>query len=281
MYDATDDAIRRRVEELDGGVTATPFSQAFYRLIAELGSVADNDDPVRLALMGLLDVELRHQFQLQQMAEAPAVSLGDLQQAADTHRAGVAAVLKFVRQLPGSQTPVAAAGKLIEAQCEYRLGHTAEVVEALETVLQLGVGQPLIQFALGYSRYVLAVETFIQPGSGDRELRVRDRLGYQLQCLRAVAALEDGLSGHEFDIQLYWWIGVILDAVGLTEAARDAYDKSASLMERLAPDDPSEQWSAESSTPGAITEDEVRLAAHYLKGRFRPSDLRGPEPNDE
>lgn len=282
MHDASDEAIETRLDELDACVTVTPFSHAFYRLIADMASMADGEDAVRLALMGLLDVELRHHRQLQQMAERQVVSLGDLQDAADKHRIGIAAVLRFAQGLPETQVMATAAGKLIAAQCEYYLRHTHAVVEALEDVLGLGVDQPLIQFALGYSRYVLAVETYGQPGRGDLDLRVHDTLEYQLQCLRAVSALEDGLSGGDFDIQLCWWIGVILEAAGLTEAARDAYDKSASLMKLLAPDELSEEWSEEALQPqSTITEDEVRLAAEYFRGRFHPSQLLGSEPDDQ
>lgn len=281
MHDASDEAIESRLEALDGCVTVTPFSRAFCRLVADMIRTAAPEAAVRLALLGLLDVELQHHRQLQHMAERQAVSLADLQEAAEEHRAGIIVVLQFAWDLPEAQVLATAAGKLIVAQCEYHLRHTLEVVEALESVLDLGVDQPLIQFALGYSRYVLAGESFRGSLSNDADVRVHDRLGYQLQCLRAVSALENGLCGGDFDIQLYWWMGVILEAADLTEAADDAYDKSAMMMKMVAEDEPDEQWRAEAAQPqGVITEDEVRLAAEYFKGRFDPAELSGPEPEN-
>lgn len=279
MHDASDEALEGRLAELDTCVTATPFSRGFYRLIAELVGAAGAEHAVRLALVGLLDVELRRHRQLQHLAERQEVSLDDLQEASEKHRIGTLAVLQFAKNLPETQVLATAAGKLIVAQCEYHLRHTTAVVAALEDVLRLGVDQPLIQFALGYSRYVLAVEDFTRLRSGGGDSEMPDRLDYQLQCLRAVGALENGLCGGDFDIQLYWWMGVILEAAGLTEAAGDAYDKSTRLMKMSEADEMGDPWS-EGSVEEMITADEVRLASEYFKGRFHPSQLLGPESDE-
>jgi 2-hydroxychromene-2-carboxylate isomerase len=74
-------------------------------------------------------------------------------------------------------------------------------------------------------------------------------------------------------------MGVILEAAGLTEAAQHAYDKSASLMELVSTEEEA-GIPAEVFGSSAITEDEVRLAARLLKGRFHPADLWGEEPDD-
>ncbi|MGE5531097.1 MAG: hypothetical protein ACM3VW_03130 [Bacteroidota bacterium] len=279
MHDTSDEAIRQRLEELGAYPTLAPFSRSFYGFVAELVNAISGQSGVRLALAGLLDVELRHHREMARLADRSVLALSDLQELSERHRIGLATVLELAEKVPAVEVVPAAARQLILAQCYYHLRHMDEVVEALEEVVALGVHQPLVQFALGYSRYVVALESCARESDLAGQARVPDQLAFQMRCLRAVGALEDGLSGGEFDIQLYWWMGVILEAAGLTEAAQHAYDKSASLMEL---GDGTEEAEAAPELFGfaAISEAEVRLAAELFKGRFHPADLWGEEPDD-
>jgi hypothetical protein len=279
MHDTSDQAIRQRLEELGAYSTLAPFSRSYYGLIADFVHAISEYSGVRLALAGLLDVELQHHREMALLTDRSFLALGDLQGLSERHRIGLETVLELAERVPATGVFPAAACKLILAQCYYHLRQMNEVVEALENVVALGVHQPLVQFALGYSRYVLALENCAHESHFSDDVTVPDSLGFQMRCLQAVGTLEDGLSGGEFDIQLYWWMGVILEAAGLTEAAQHAYDKSASLMEL-------ENGGAEGEIPAeffdseAISEAEVRVAARLLKGRFHPADLWGEEPND-
>jgi len=279
MHDTSDQAIRQRLAELGAYSTFAPFSRSYYGLIAEFVNAISEYSGVRIALAELLDVELRHHRDMALLADRSFLALADLQGLSERHRIGLETVLELAEKVPATGIFPAAACKLILAQCYYHLRQMDEVVEALEDVVALGVHQPLVQFALGYSRYVLALEGCSHGSHFAGDVTVPDGPGFQMRCLHAVGALEDGLSGGEFDIQLYWWMGVILEAAGLTEAAQDAYDKSASLME-LESDGEDTEILSELFESEAISEAEVRVAARLLKGRFHPADLWGEEPDD-
>lgn len=277
MFDASNQALLQRVEELATLETVSPFSVAFYRLILRMLADAPREEPGRLACAALLDVELRYHRELKRLAGLPEVGFTDLRSTGEKHRIGLESVGDFAARLTGGSSTTAAASQLVLAECYYHLHRTEKVVAALERAEQLGVDDPLLHFALGYNRYALALETFTERGEKDGELTVRDPLSFQVQCLRAVGAFENGLTGDELDAQLYWWIGTVLEAAGLTDAAQDAYDRASALFAENEQRE-GEQESAATHDPGsgpAITEEEVRRAGELLKGRFAPSDIMG------
>lgn len=282
----TDDrALEARLDELDTLETVAGFSRTFYRLTARLVTMADEQHGVRIALAGLLDVELRYHRELRVLAERQEVTLGDLQAAGERHRIGLNAVHQYAQRLERSDTLGQASRDLVLAECCYHLRRTEEVVAALERVVRRGVNQPLIQFALGYNRYLLALETCTEPTAGTDELALQDPVSFRVQCLRAVGALEDGLQGTELDAQLYWWIGLVLEAAGLTEAAQDAYDKAADQLQTPPQSDDDggdEGWSGRQDVPvsQAISDEEVWQAGRALQGPFDPASLLGPEQDE-
>ncbi len=283
----TDDrALEARLDELDALDTVAGFSRTFYRLTTRLVTMAEEQQGIRIALAGLLDVELRYHRELSALTERQAVGFADLQAAGERRRIGLNAVRQYATRLDGLDTLGAASRELVLAECGYHLRRTAEVVAALEQVVRLGVDQSLIQFALGYNRYLLALETCTEASAGDDQLVVHDPVGFRVQCLRAVGALEDGLQGTELDGQLYWWIGVILEAAGLTEAAQDAYDKSAGHLDPHAwadafDADGSRSGREDAPVPQAISDEEVWQAGQVLQGTFDPSALLGPEHDEK
>jgi tetratricopeptide (TPR) repeat protein len=282
MFDASNQALIERLEELASLETVSPFSVAFYRLILRLLDEASREEAERLACAALLDVELRYHRELKRLTDESQVSFDDLRSTGEKHRIGLESVQEFARRIGGASGQVAAAAQLVLAECGYHLRRTEQVIAALERAGQLGVDDPLVHFALGYNRYALALESCTGPGEKEGELAVRDPLSFQVQCLRAVGAFEDGLTGDELDAQLYWWIGTVLEAAGLTDAAQDAYDRSAALFAETE----ERPGAAEASVAGvagpapAITEEEVRLAGELLKGKFAPSDILGREFDD-
>lgn len=273
-----DRAIETRLYELDTLETVSVFCRAFYRLIAGLVCMIGEERSVRVALVGMLDVELRYHRDLQRLAEREQVQAEELQGVTERHRIGLYAVCEYARQVERREVLTEAVCDLVLAECSYHLRRTAEVVVALERVIGAGINQPLIQFALGYNRYLLALENCAQSGGAEGEVVVRDPVTFRVQCLRAVSALEDGLQGTGLDGQLYWWIGIILDAAGLTEAAQDAYDKSAKLLhpeqqqDGMRPDE-SKSWRQQEPVPRDISDEEVRQAGRLLSGPFNPSWL--------
>jgi len=270
MFDGSDQGIRSRLDELDDLETVTDFCRSFYDLMAHLLEAVEPEETVRLALAGLLEVELRYHQQLYQLAQRQSLSVEDLQAAGERHHIGLESVRDFASRLDEPEGAGQVLRALVMAECSYHLGRTDEVVEALEQATDLGMEHPLVQFALGYNQYALALETCTHPTGRDDEVVLHDPEGFQLLCLRAVAALEKGLSGGDLDRQLYWWMGAVLTAAGLTEAARDAYDRSASADG--SPDDLGLFGEAE---PSGITEEEIRMAEELLRGSFAPSDVLG------
>lgn len=277
MFDASDPGIHERLSQLQELETVSDFCQAFYRLAARLAAETEPEDGVRLALAGLLDVELRYHQQLHQLAQQDAMLLHEVQAAAERHRIGLEGICEYVGKMSRPAALAAAVKDLVLAECNYHLGRTVQVVEALERVTQLGVDHPLVQFALGYNRYMLALEMCTEPADQQDQVILGDEPTFRLLCLQAVSALEDGICGGDLDGQLYWWMGIILTAAGLTEAAADAYDKSASPLadEALAERPMVDREDAPPGAHEAITEDEVRLAGELLKGTFSPTELLG------
>jgi hypothetical protein len=282
----TDDvAIQSRLDELEALDTVSAFCQSFYRLTYRLVTIASDQEGVRIALTGLLDVELRYHRELDCLTERDQASVADLRSAGERHRIGLNAVRQYTLRLERLETLAQAARDLVLAECCYHLRRTAEVVAALERVVKLGVDQPLVHFALGYNRYLLALETCTDAIGPEGVHEVHDAASLRLQCLRAASALEDGLQGSELDGQLYWWIGVVLDAGGLTEAAQDAYDRSAELLHPDSSDDEREpgeatEWRQQSPAPRDITDDDIRRAAHALSQAFDPAWLYRSEQDE-
>lgn len=280
-----DRAIEARLQELDLLETVSVFGRAFYRLIAHLVGMIETERGVRVALAGMLDVELRYHRELQRLAEREQVKAEELQGTTERHRIGLYAVCEYTRQVTRREVLAEAACDLILAECSYHLRRTTEVVAALERVVSTGLNQPLVHFALGYNRYLLALETCAQAGTGEGEFVVADPVAFRVQCLRAVSALEDGLQGTALDGQLYWWIGIILEAAGLTEAAQDAYDKSAKLLHPEQPRDAQapgevEAWRPQDSVSQGISDEEVKEAGRLLAGPFDPSWLLDAEQDN-
>jgi hypothetical protein len=282
MFDASNRALRARLDDLAGLETVSPFSVAFYGLVLHLLDSLSREEAGRLVCAGLLDVELRYHRELKRLAEAEAVTFEDLRAAGEKHRIGLESVQEFAGRAAQGQGLGVVASHLVMAECCYHLRRTEQVVTSLERAAQLGVDEPLLHFALGYNRYVLALETCTEQGETEGDMVVRDPLSFQVQCLRAVGAFEDGLTGGELDAQLYWWIGTVLEAAGLTDAAQDAYDKSAALFAE-GQANAEEHSVAPPGTfgPGAaITEEEVRRAGELLKGTFAPSEILGTSSED-
>ena len=277
--DTSNHAMQQRLSELDALDTVSAFGRAFYRLIAGVVAVVEGGEAVRVALAGLLEVELRYHHELEELSTLEQVGLGDLQAAAERHRVGLHAVCEYARRLERLELLAEAARDLIVAECNYHLRKTSGVVAALERVVALGLDQPLVQFALGYNRYLLALETCTTPGAGEQERVLHDPAAFRVQCLRAVSALEEGLQDTELDSQLYWWIGTVLEAAGLTDAAQDAYDKCADLLQAA-----QTSWEAgheqHSPVPRAITDKEVAQAGELLEGPVDLTALTGREQDD-
>lgn len=280
MYETGDEAIRVRLDELDDLPTVNDFCRAYYALLGQLVAQVPTEEAVRLVFAGLLDIELRHHRTLQRLISQDALELTEMTTTSEERRVGLESILEFASRLRPPDPAAEGLRELVIAECHYHLHQTQGCVEALERAIEVGVRVPLVQFALGYNRYVAALETCSQVPEGGSEPQIVDPLSFQLLCLQAVSALEDGLCGGEMDGHLYWWIGNILDAVGLTDAAADAYDKAAALYADEGPEENMASLAEGAQSEFEISEAEVRQAVEWLKGRFNAADILRERPDE-
>ena len=275
-----------RLDRLAEYDTVSSFARAFYELIADYASGGGRQGEwLRHRFAEYLDVETRYHRMLARLAAQDRTLPGDIRSAAEKREIGLSALLEHVCRpaLVGS----AERGRLLlAAECQYQLGMTDRVVERLECALDAGAEHPLVQFALGYNRYLLAVQAFTaySPETGTREVVDQDR--FRVACLRAVTAFQEGLSGEEFDGQLHWWIGNVLEAAGFPEAAAASFDKAGTIIGEsgadfeAGPDDiglgldfGGEYGYERGEETGPITDEEVREVARLVQRQYRVSDL--------
>jgi len=206
MSQTHDGAIDQWLDELARYETVSGFAHAFYELVADYLSGGDaSSEAMRELYRDYLVVEARYHGALAAQVAGETVDLKVVRSAAEKHEIGVLSMLEQVDEAPASGA--AEVGRaLLAAQCCYHLGLTDRVIDRLELAIGEGVGHPLVQFALGYSRYQLAAEVFTRHDVATDENEVLDEDRFRMACLSAVSAFQGGLSGDDFDGQLHWWI---------------------------------------------------------------------------
>lgn len=286
------DEIREKLQELGQFETVSVFSLGFYELIAaglsEQGAPAAG---LRLAFADFLAVEGNYHRRLGALAGKDVMRAGDLQSLADKRRVNLEMVGEMVAMTPAPGRDVEGLRHLILAECHYHRRNTRLVVEHLQSAIDCDHRHPLVHFALGYNLYALAVQDFtvIKVTDGDSSLSVTDDIAFVGCCITALAALEAGLAGSDFDAQVYWWMGHVLDSAGMTEAARDLHTRVAAAKD--------EAWDADDEDDGylseleeaaeaprylpAISDAEINRAAELLRGSFTSAEVLGYEPGEE
>ncbi len=198
--------------------------------------------------------------QLEEEAGREHVQLQDLVRLTRAHQSMVGyAVDGLVRAWPSSPTQ-RCARELAVAACLLRTEDVGRAVTHLEAAIEAGATDPVAYLALGCLRYRQAIEQFAPVDKLDD----RGVLRFQLACLRAVSALEQGLGG-DIDVHLHWWIAVTLEAAGFSGAAADAWRRyEAAAQDESAPDEEEEEELAERRLP-EISADEERQVSEALK----------------
>jgi len=286
MAPAEHEDIYKRLDTLARYDTVSSFAQAFYELIAEyaLGEGLQAQW-LRNRLAEYLDIEARYHRALAALSSNQATSLGDLRSATEKREIGLQALVEQLGK-PALVPPTEGGRLLLSAECYYQLGLTDRVVARLECAIEGGAKHPLIQFALGYNRYLMAVQAFTAYCATSGTRQIIDEARFRAACLRAVGAFQEGLTGEEFDSQLYWWIGTVLEAAGFSEAAAASFEKANEMMgeeeaaqesgedSRFGLDFGADYEYERQERGGPITEDEVQEAARLLQRNYRASDLR-------
>lgn len=284
--------IQDKLQQLSQWETVSTFSQAFYQLIADrLADQGAAGAGLRLAFVDFLAVEVNYHRQVAALAAKDVMLAGDLQSLSDKRRLNLEVMAEMVAITPAPGSQLQALSHLILAECQYHQRNIGPVVEHLQRAIEYDGGHPLVHFALGYNIYALAVQdcTVMQVSGGDSALTVTDDITFTRRCLTALRALEASLSGTDFDSQVYWWMGHVLDSAGMTEAARD-------IQSRLTPggdeswddDDDHDTYLSELEEAAEapqylpqISQDEINRAAVLLRGSFTSAEVLGYDLGEE
>lgn len=222
-----------RLDRLGDYQTISAFALAYYDMIADyLSGEGRAAEGLRLRFVEFLEVIERYHRALDVFTVEDQVTLGNVRSAAEKRDIGLRVLLE---QLGVDRTRgQAEIGRLLlSAECYYQLALVERVVEKLEGAVEAGADHPLVHFALGYNRYELATRAFTRYDSDSGQRVVDDEDRFRLACLSAVSALQDGLTGSDFDGQLHWWIGSILEAAGFDDTAMASFDRAEYIMRRI------------------------------------------------
>jgi len=284
------DAIYEKLHQLQQWETVGLFSGAFYELIA--AELADEDAAVAsvaLAFADFLTVEVNYHRRLAVLADRDEMLVSDLQSLAEKRRVNLEAIAETLASAPASNRKVKGLQHLLLAECYYHQRKTHSVVEHLRSAIECGLDHYLIHFALGYNIYALAVEDFTIAGDEETSLAITDHIAFQQYCLVAASAFEVSFSGTAFDAQVYWWMGHVLESIGMVDAARDLHSHVAKAGGDLqhGDDDAAPYLSEFEEAAKAprhlpeISKQEIREAGQLLRGSFSLSEVLGYDPGDQ
>lgn len=271
------DSLRERLTELRKWESISPFSRLYYEFVAdELERLADDAPDVggiAVAFEDLLAGEARYHDCLNGITGGERISFDEFheltvrrQSSLERIAVDTGAVSVVSRQLQGIQ-------HLIIAECYYHLRRSTDVVEQLGSAIDCGVDHHLVHFALGYNIYAMGVERYSN-SSQTETIGNAAPVAFQGCCMAAVAAFEAGLTGTEFDAQIYWWIAQVMQAAGMVDAAADA-------REYLRTGDDGWDYDADGDELPRITKTEIREAGEVLHGKFSLADVMGYGLDDQ
>ncbi len=284
------DAIHEKLQQLQQWETVSLFSQAFYQFIAaELAEEDAGAGSVTVAFADLLAAEVNYHRRLAVLADQDEMAVGDLRSLAEKRRVNLEAIAETVANALASKREVQGIQHLLLAECYYHQRKTHRVVEHLRAAIECGLDHHLIHFALGYNIYALAVEDFTIADDRESGLAITDQIAFQQYCLVAASAFEASLSGTAFDAQVYWWMGQVLESIGMVDAAGDLHQQVAQAEAELEPDDEEtapylselEEAAEALMHLQQISKQEIQEAAELLRGSFSLSEVLGYEPGEE
>jgi len=229
MYDDTNEAIWQQLWEYYQMPAPSSLSQALCQLIAEYATVEADSQCMPELVTQFLDREVRYHRRIGKLRTSEALTTDDLKSLARKRTIALQDTIEQAKEATGEVGTGEIARQLLLAECYQQVQEPDKVVAHLEKALADGADEPLIQFALGYNRFHLALESFgpvveLTDDSADDDL-----LTFQMACLQAVSAFESALTGQASDSGVYEWIGRVLETAGFEEAAGQAFDKADDL----------------------------------------------------
>jgi len=268
--------------------TVSPGSRMVYRVIARYAG-AGREDNIADLLTGLLSIELWYHQQLDRTRRRAHPGHGDLQSLADKRRIALELLAEEAKGTCGPTREDEIARHLILAECYYHTYYTEKVVAHLEAALQQRSDEPLVYFALGYNRYVLALEAFLRQAEQPGEWVPVNYMSFQRACLEAATAFEKVLIGSESDVEVYQWIGRVLATAGFQQAAEQAFRQAVQAKYDETGESAQQDVSELTGEPAGeellaklppISEAEIERAKEQLKKSLSILDLWPPDdPN--
>lgn len=251
------------------------FMRHFYGLLVEEAEEAEDPSGQELTLR-LLEIEARYYRQRQALAAeaAPAGTKADA--IAEKRNIALELLYEEIRapgSLPGSTAEITP--QLIMAECCYHLGRHGALVAHLEQAIAAGAVDPLIYFALGYARFMLAMDSFVRLELPGAEFVVVHQETVEQLCRAAVTAFEGALTGSSQDREVLWWIGRALLTAGFVGEAEEVLAQ----VGRREPDEEEDTESEEMKRDEAlrtldpITEQELASFTESLKHPHPISNL--------
>jgi len=291
MYEESNEAIWRQLSEYYQMPVPSSLSQALCQLIAEYATADADSQRMSKLVMQFLNHELKYYRQVQRLQNSEGLSAEDLRSLASKRSVALQDIIEQTKQATVEVGAAEVARQLLLAECYQQAQESDKVVAHLENAVADGADEPLVQFALGYTRFHLALESFgprveLTDHSADDDL-----LTFQMACLESVSAFERALTGQASDSEVYEWIGWVLETAGFEEAAGQAFNKADDLAYSDSVDDEDVATYREpqddlSSTGWdhklkPITQEEIEEFGELLAGKNDVSKLMAQPEDDE
>lgn len=226
---------RKRLEELKDSLSISEFLYGYYEL---LFSYVDRLTPYGIkwlkAFQAMLEYEAWRHKAMQSVRESSNMNL--LLLLGVEMRNALTKLLQRLERMQPQNSFEMIVLQLLRAECLYQLGHTSEVIEALDKAIEAGCDHPLAYFALGFNLYKQALQKYVEVEPSTQRAVITDRHAFESLCERAIGAFRSGISptGTEpMDAQLHFWIGIVYESLNKHREAREEYETALKIAPEL------------------------------------------------
>ncbi|MCS7254591.1 MAG: tetratricopeptide repeat protein [Armatimonadota bacterium] len=226
---------RRQLEELKNSLSISEFLYGYYELILNyIDGLAPYGIKWLKAFQAMLQYEAWRHKAMRSVKESSNMNL-ILVLGIEMRNALVKLLRQLERIYPQNSFEVITL-QLLRAECLYQLGHTGEVIEALDKAIEAGCDHPLVYFALGFNIYRQALQDYVEVEPTTQRAIITDRKAFEGLCERAIGAFRSGISAagtEPMDAQLHFWIGIVYETLGRHSEAKREYERTIEIAPEL------------------------------------------------
>lgn len=240
-FDASDEwytrvvEVREQLEELKRSLSISEFLYSYYNVILSyIERLAPYGVKWLKALQAMLQYEAWRHKAMRSVRESSNMNL--LLVLGVEMRNALAKLLRQLERMSPQNSFEAVALYLMQAECYYQLGHTNEVIEALDKANEAGCDHPLVYFALGFNIYRQALQNHVEIEPTTQRAIITDRKEFEELCEKAIGAFRSGISAagmEPMDAQLHFWIGIVYETLGKHNEARKEYELALEIAPEL------------------------------------------------